>query len=194
MADSEGAGRTGPEHNARHDTLRRRLESLVGRARWTLWWERAWPLLWVPITILLVFLTASWLGLWLDASPLMRSLGLGLFTAAFGISLWPILRLRLPGRPNALDRLDQDAGLQHGPARSLDDTLVLGTSDPGSRALWDLHRRRAEAAIEKLRLSPPRPGMAKLDRFALRAAGVLAVVASAFIAGPEVGTRLFAAF
>ena len=192
MADGPSPG-TGGGSPAR-DSLTRRLDGLVGRARWTLWWEQAWPLLWVPITIVLVFLTASWLGLWLDASPLMRSLGLGLFTASFAVSLWPVVRLRLPGRPRALDRLDHDAGLAHGPARSLDDTLALGASDPGTRALWDLHRRRAEASIGKLRLSSPRPGMAKHDLYALRGAGILAVVAAAFVAGPEVGTRLGAAF
>lgn len=188
MAESPGSDGTGTEG------LRRRLEGLVGRARWTLWWERAWPLLWVPITIVLVFLTASWLGLWLDASPVMRTLGLGLFTAAFVVSLWPLLRLKLPARPSALERLDRDAGLVHGPARTLDDSLALGTEDPGTRALWDLHRRRAEAAIGRLRISAPRPGMAKRDRFAIRAAGLLAVAASAFVAGPELGTRLSAAF
>ena len=71
MADSPGTGGTGPDRNDRQESLTRRLDSLVGRARLTLWWEEAWPLIWVPITILLVFLTASWLGLWLDATPLM---------------------------------------------------------------------------------------------------------------------------
>jgi uncharacterized protein (TIGR02302 family) len=36
--------------------------------------------------------------------------------------------------------------------------------------------------------------MPKRDRYAVRAAGLLAVVASAFVAGPELGTRLAAAF
>src|ERR687897_3760499 len=36
--------------------------------------------------------------------------------------------------------------------------------------------------------------MAKHDLYALRGAGILAVVAAAFVAGPEVGTRLGAAF
>ena len=71
MADGPSPGTGGGSPT--RDSLTRRLDGLVGRARWTLWWEQAWPLLWVPITIVLVFLTASWLGLWLDASPLMRS-------------------------------------------------------------------------------------------------------------------------
>jgi uncharacterized protein (TIGR02302 family) len=194
---SEGlspVSRSTPERDSRREILHRRLEDLVGRARWTLWWEKAWPLLWLPIAIVLAFLTISWLGLWLDASPFVRAMGLGLFTAALILSFWPLLRLRLPARPNALDRLDRDAGLKHGPARALDDTLALGSNDPGTRTLWELHRRRAEVAIGGLRLAPPRPEMPKRDRYAVRAAGILAVVASAFVAGPEIGTRLAAAF
>jgi uncharacterized protein (TIGR02302 family) len=185
---------TPPEPDSPARSMHRRLETLVGRARWTLWWERAWPLAWVPLAIILVFLTVSWFGLWLDASPLTRTLGLALFTAAFFLSLWPLLRLRLPGRSPALDRIDRDAGLKHGPARTLDDSLALGAGDPGTRALWDLHRRRAEASIGKLKVAPPRPDMPRRDRFALRAAGILAMVASAFVAGPEMGSRLAAAF
>ncbi|HEX2134331.1 MAG TPA: TIGR02302 family protein [Microvirga sp.] len=197
MAESPSpVTRPAPETGERGapDRLHSRLERLVGQARWVLWWERAWPLVWLPITIVLVFLTSSWLGLWLDASPLMRLVGLALFAAALALSLVPVARLRLPGRPHALDRLDRDAGLRHGPARALDDTLALGTGDPGTRALWDLHRKRAAAAIDQLRVTAPRPDMPKRDRYAVRAASLLAVVASAFVAGPELGSRLAAAF
>jgi uncharacterized protein (TIGR02302 family) len=183
-----------PGRNSARDNPHRRLEYLVSRARLALWWERAWPLLWVAISLVLAFLLVSWLGFWLDRAPLVRLLGLGLFAAALALSLWPILRLKRPSRPNALDRLDRDAGLKHGPARALDDTLALGENDVGTRALWELHRKRAEAAVGQLKVSAPRPGMPRHDRYALRAAGVLAVVASAFVAGPEIGTRLAAAF
>ena len=111
-----------------------------------------------------------------------------------GLSLWPLLRLRWPSRTSALDRLDRDTGLNHGPARVLDDTLALGSADLGTRALWALHRRRAEEAIGRMRVAPPRPDMPRHDRYALRAAGLLALVASAFVAGPELGSRLAAAF
>ncbi|HEU6441477.1 MAG TPA: TIGR02302 family protein, partial [Microvirga sp.] len=102
--------------------------------------------------------------------------------------------LRMPSRTRALDRLDRDTGLPHGPARVLDDSLALGSSDPGTRALWSLHRRRAEEAIARMRVAPPRPDMPRRDRYALRAAGILALVTSAFVAGPEIGSRLKAAF
>ncbi|NBJ11692.1 TIGR02302 family protein [Microvirga arsenatis] len=184
----------GPNPTPGRDTLNQRFGRLVAHARWSLWWEEAWPRLWLPLAIVLLFLTLSWLGLWLDMPLLWRTVGLGLFTAAFLLSLWPILRLRLPSRTRALDRLDRETGLATGPARVLDDTLALGSSDPGTRALWALHRRRAEEAVGRMRVGLPRPDMPRRDRYALRAAGVLALVTSAFVAGPEIGSRLTAAF
>jgi uncharacterized protein (TIGR02302 family) len=174
--------------------LNQRFGRLITHARWSLWWEEAWPRLWLPLAIVLLFLTLSWLGLWLDASPLWRTLGLGLFGIALLLSLWPLLRLRLPSRTRALDRLDRETGLSNGPARVLDDTLALGSTDPGTKALWALHRKRAEDTVSRMRVGLPRPDMARRDRYALRAAGLLAVVTSAFIAGPEIGSRLAAAF
>lgn len=179
---------------ARTDDLEKRLKRLVTHARWSLWWEEAWPRLWVPLSIVCLFLTLSWFGLWLDATPFWRSTGLALFAAAFLLSLWPLARLRSPERSHALDRLDRDSGLKHGPARVLDDTLALGSGDAGSRALWALHRKRAEESIGRMRVALPRPDMPRRDRYALRAAGLLALATSAFVAGPELGSRLYAAF
>ncbi|MBB4038390.1 uncharacterized protein (TIGR02302 family) [Microvirga flocculans] len=184
----------GPNPAPGRGNLNRRFARLVAHARWTLWWEEAWPRLWLPLAIVLLFLTLSWLGLWLDATPLARTVGLGLFAAALILSLWPLLRLRMPGRTKALDHLDRETGMGIGPARALDDNLALGANDPGTRALWALHRKRAEEAVARMRVGLPRPDMPKHDRYALRAAGLLALVTSAFVAGPEIGLRLAAAF
>jgi uncharacterized protein (TIGR02302 family) len=184
----------GPNPSPAQNNLSKRFGRLITHARWSLWWEDAWPRLWLPLAIILLFLTLSWFGLWLDASPLWRSIGIALFTAAFLISLWPLVRLRMPSRTRALNRLDRDTGLKHSPARVLDDSLALGSTDPGTRALWSLHRKRAEEAVGQMRVSVPRPDMPRRDRYALRAAGILALVTSAFVAGPEIGSRIAAAF
>jgi uncharacterized protein (TIGR02302 family) len=183
-----------PSSSSTRGALHERLERLVVRARATLWWERAWPVLWRGLAVGMAFLIVSWLGLWLDATPVARMIGLGVFALALLAALAPLVRLRRPARTAALTRLDRDAGLAHGPARALEDTLAIGEGDAGTRALWDLHHRRAEAAIGSLRLSAPRPDMPRRDPRAWRAAGLVAVVTSAFFAGPEVGTRLAAAF
>ncbi len=184
----------GPNPYPTQSPLDRRFSRLIGRARWSLWWERAWPRIWLPLAIIGLFLTLSWFGLWLDLPPLWRTVGLSAFVLAFLVSLWPLLHLRWPSRTSALDRLDRDTGLNHGPARVLDDQLALGSTDVGTRALWALHRKRAEETIARMRVAPPRPDMPRHDRYALRAAGILALVASAFVAGPEIGSRLAAAF
>jgi uncharacterized protein (TIGR02302 family) len=171
-----------------------RLDRLVGQARLTLWWERAWPALWAPVVVLILFLTLSWLGIWLDLTPLSRQIGLALFGLLGLASLYPLLRLKWPGRRAALDRLDRDTGLKHGPARTIEDTLTLGLGDAGSRALWDLHRRRAQEAVAGLKVSAPHPNMVRRDRYAVRAAALVALAGSAFVAGPEIGTRLRSAF
>jgi uncharacterized protein (TIGR02302 family) len=184
----------GPNPLPPQTPLDKRFGRLVGRARWSLLWEQTWPRVWLPVSIVLLFLTLSWFGLWLDAPPLWRMIGLGFFALAFLASLWPLLRIQMPNRAKALDRLDRDTGLKHGPARVLDDSLALGSADLGTRALWALHRRRAEEAVGRMRVALPRPDMPRHDRYALRAAGLLALVGSAFVAGPELGSRLTAAF
>lgn len=174
--------------------VRSQLGDLVGRARIALAWERAWPRLWAPIAVVLLFLVASWLGLWLDLPPVGRQAGLAAFAVLLAASLLPVLRFRSPIRAEALDRVDRDSGTGHRPARALEDTLALGAEDPGARALWALHLRRAELVVRSLRVARPRPGMARRDPWALRAAGLVAAAAAAFVAGPEIGTRLGAAF
>ncbi len=157
-------------------------------------WESAWPALWWPLAVVLLFLILSWLGLWLDLPPRARMGGIALFAVGLAASFWPLLRVRPAGRDRALDRLDRDAGPNHRPARSFEDSLALGSSDPGSRALWALHQRRAEAAVHRLGVAPPSPGMVRRDPFAIRAAALVATAAAAFVAGPEIGQRIGSAF
>ncbi|MET0745422.1 MAG: TIGR02302 family protein, partial [Microvirga sp.] len=184
----------GPRPSSEPNHLQKRLDHLVGTARLALWWEEAWPRLWLPLSVVAAFLTVSFFGLWIETPPLWHAVGLALFALALAVAFWPVLRISKPRRAQALDRLDRDAGAAHGPARALDDTLALGSGDPGTRALWDLHRRRAETALGSMRVTPPRPDMPRRDRYAVRAAGLLAVAASAFVAGPEAWPRLAAAF
>ena len=172
----------------------RRLAALLSRARSVLAWERAWPLLWWPLAVVLLFLCLSWLGLWLEAPPQWRQVGLCAFAILLAASFRPLTRLSQPTRAAALDRVDRDSPGGHRPARTIDDSLALGSDDPGTRALWALHRRRAEMAVRRLKVAVPRPGMARHDPHALRAAALLATAGAAFVAGPEFGQRLTAAF
>ncbi len=178
---------------------RGRLDRLVSRSQAALLWEGAWPILWRGLGVGLAFLIASWLGLWLDLSPLWRRIGLAAFALALVAALFPLARLRRASRRTALARIDREAaggdgGLAYGPASAIEDTLALGTTDPATRALWALHQRRSAEAVARLKAAPPRPDMPRRDPLALRAALVVAAVASLFVAGPEWRQRLAGAF
>ncbi|TVR08629.1 MAG: TIGR02302 family protein [Salinarimonadaceae bacterium] len=171
-----------------------RLSALAGRARLTLIWERLWPRLWAPMGVVGAFLVAALLGLFDTLGPDLRMAAVALFGVALLAALVPLAFLRPPKAEDALARLDRDSGVAHAPARTLRDGLAVGSDDAGTRALWEIHRRRAREAVDRMRVAAPSPGMPARDRYALRAAGVLAVVASAFVAGPEIGPRLTGAF
>ena len=170
------------------------LDRLAGQAAAVLVFERLWPSLVWFATILGLFVTVSWLGLWLDAPRLVRILGVVLFGFAALASLLPLVRLRPPTRAERLARLDRDADAPHRPATGLDDQLANAADDPLTRALWVLHQRRLAQRAARLRLKAPSPRMVERDRFAIRAGAVIALVAAAFIAGPEKYARLLAAF
>ncbi|MBX9932265.1 MAG: TIGR02302 family protein [Methylobacterium sp.] len=188
-----------PNAQPQQDAVRDRLDRLVARAKAASLWERTWPVLWRGLAVLLAFLAVSWLGLWLDLGPLGRMIGLALFAAAFVAGLVPLAKIGRPTRREALARIDRDAAsgggaLAHSPASSIDDTLAVGTGDPATQALWALHRKRAAAAVAKLSVAVPRPAMPRRDPFALRAALLVTVAASLFVAGSEWRQRVGAAF
>ncbi len=144
-------------------------------------------------TLALFFLTLSWLDLWAHVGPIARLVVVALFVQA---GLYVLAREILRGAPSraaALKRLDAEAGGLL-PATSLEDHLASGARDPVTATLWEVHRRRLEAALGRIRIAPPRPLLAERDPFALRAFALVAAIAAAFIAGDERGARLRAAF
>jgi uncharacterized protein (TIGR02302 family) len=176
------------------NTPPRQLDRLVARARGVLLWESLWRALVPPLVVAGLFVALSFAGLWLAVGPLWREIGVGLFGIAFVASLASLFGLRLPGRKAALARIDQQSDATHGPASGLDDELANASSDPTTQALWTLHRRRLAARLDQLRVGAPSPRVADLDRYAFRAAVLVLLIATAFIAGPEKYARLAAAF
>jgi uncharacterized protein (TIGR02302 family) len=175
---------------AAFDPLRR----LVARAGLALAWERIWRTAVPPLAVLALFLCVSWAGLWLQIGHLAREIGVACFALILLASLVPLLRLRWPSRTEALARIDGASNRPHRPAATLDDSLANEGRDPATRALWELHRRRAAALVPTLRAGLPSPRMVDVDRYALRAGVLVALVACAILAGPEKYARLAAAF
>ncbi len=192
---------TGTSETSR-DSTRTTLDRLVAWARAAALFEVVWPLLWRGGMVALAFLTASWLGLWLDLPPIWRMTGLAAFALATAVALVPLVRLTPLDRRQALARIDREAArighsggaTAHDPASAIEDTLAVGTTDPATKALWALHQRRAAKAVASLRVKAPKPDMPRHDPVALRAGFVVAAVAALFVAGPEWRERVGAAF
>ena len=162
--------------------IERRLAKLVASARGLDLWERLWRGSIPPLVVVGVFLAVSWLGVWLAVPHWARAAGLVFFAVALGASSFGLWRLRPLSRADALRRVDRASGAVHRPASALDDRLSAAGRDPGTDALWALHRRRAEAEAARLTAGRPSPRAVELDRYALRLGVVVALFACAIIA------------
>ena len=175
-------------------TANPRLERLVARARALLLFERSWRLLVPPLVVVGLFVCVSWTGLWLETPHWARAAGVAAFALALGLSLLPLRHFRSPTRKEALGRIDRVSGAHQRPAAVLEDRLGNAGDDAATLAFWSLHRRRAERAVALLRTGSPSPRAVEIDRYALRAAVLVGLVATGFIAGPERYARVAAAF
>ena len=171
-----------------------RLDRLAARAGLALGWEQVWPVAAMLLTICGFFLAISFLGLWLEIPRWGRMLGVSIFAVLGLASLATLTRFRVPTRAQKLARIDRDSGQPHRPATAMEDQLANAGDDPATRMLWELHRSRMERAAQALTLRLPSPRLVERDRYALRAFALLAVVATAFVAGPEKYARVLAAF
>ncbi|MGC9957678.1 TIGR02302 family protein [Roseiarcus sp.] len=186
MKDSDQPS-LGPEQGGR-------LGALATLAQRVLIVERVWPPLVFALAVVILFLAASWLGVWQFAPRSFRIAGVVLFAVACGIALAPLARLRRPAPRDVLARLDRDAGANHRPASSLADSLANDDGDPGTQAMWAAHRARLERAVDGIRVASPSPRMAERDPYAIRFGVALLAFAAAVAAGPETYGRLAAAF
>jgi uncharacterized protein (TIGR02302 family) len=171
-----------------------RFAALALWARRALLVERVWPPLVFAIAVAILFLAASWAGVWQFAPRAVRVGGVILFALGLGAALSPLMRLRRLAARDVLARLDRDAKASHRPASSLADTLANDDGDPVTQALWAAHRARLEREVEAIRVSPPSPGMAARDPYALRFGVALLAFAAAVVAGPEMYSRFVDAF
>src|SRR5258707_2226156 len=95
------------------------LARALGRARWTIFWERLWPALASIATVIGLFLALSWLGLWLWLPPAGRAVSLGVFFLLTAAPLAPVLMLPGPSRMEGLRRLSPHFRLPPRPANGM---------------------------------------------------------------------------
>ncbi len=188
-----GSNPVSPEPERDFEAVSRlRITQALRRAEFAIAWERSWPHLARILTVVGLFLVASWAGLWLVLPFAARAIGLGLFVILAVAAAFPLFRFRWPSRQDALSRLDRGTGIRHRPATTLTDTLT--TQDPVALALWQAQRERTLASIKRIRAGLPSPRLPLHDPWALRALIVVLMAATYIAAGDERRIRIAAAF
>lgn len=176
------------------DTLDPRLRGLH-RRRLLAWivlaFEGIWPAIWPALGLAGLWLCLALLDVpqllpaWLHLALLgLTSLGC---LALLARGLW---RVAWPDAAAGDRRIEAASGLRHRPLQVLADRPAT----PGAEKLWQAHRQRVLAQIDRLRVGWPHPGLARIDRKALRGGLIVALVASAVVAGPTAPDRLRRAF
>ena len=143
-------------------------------ARLVLVSEQLLPRLLLPASILALFLSAAWFGIFRVAPDILHFLMLAAFVVGFAISLYPLRRMRWPTIGEADRLLEERNGLAHQPVTVQEDEPALDT--PFARALWREHQTRMAERIAALDAGLPRPDIARYDRFALRTIPALLLV------------------
>ncbi|MDQ0560919.1 uncharacterized protein (TIGR02302 family) [Rhizobium mesoamericanum] len=170
---------SGENHGA--FALRPSLARLVAAkrflARLVLLSEQILPLLLPILSVVALYLAASWFGIFRFAPDWVR-IGLLIgFAVAFVAALLPLRRLYWPDVAAADRLLERHNGLQHQPVAVQEDEPATDT--PFARALWREHQTRMAEKIAALDTGFPRPDIASHDRLALRVVPAL-LVATAF--------------
>ncbi|MBV9533377.1 MAG: TIGR02302 family protein, partial [Bradyrhizobium sp.] len=173
-------------------SARLKVRQALKRAKYAIAWERTWPAVASLLTVIGLFLVASWAGLWMGLPLLARVIGFGLFLLLAVVAIWPLVWFRWPSREQALRRLDRSSGIRHRPATTLTDSVR--TEDPVALALWKAQRERTLASIKRIRAGLPSPRLSLYDPWALRALVLMMLVASYVAAGDERVMRVAAAF
>jgi uncharacterized protein (TIGR02302 family) len=179
-------------HRPADALARLKLTQALDRAKYAIAWERAWPHLARLLTVIGLFLVASWAGLWLSVPALGRAIGLVLFILLAFAAALPMVWFRWPSREQELSRLDHGSGIAHRPATTLTDTL--STQDPVALALWQAQRERTLASLKRIRAGLPSPRLRLYDPWALRGLVAVMLVAAFFAAGDERALRVASAF
>ncbi len=179
--------------------LQRRLTRRLKLARLALLWEFMWPALWPSWIALGVFLALALFDVPAMLPGWLQALELAALAATVAFNLAAVLRrFRPPSHEEARRRIETASRLAHRPLAALEDRLAgpSGSDGDGGEAasLWQAHRARMTAAIQRLRIGRPRSLLALRDPHGLRVVLALALVAGVFVAGGDWRARIDRAF
>ncbi len=149
--------------------------------------ERAARAFWPFWTVLLFACSALLLGVHEILSPeLAWASGTLAALAALATFRIALRRFRLPGRREALGRLD--AALPGRPIAAVADRHAIGAGDAGSEAIWQAHVGLMAKRLDGARAAGPDLRLSRLDRFGLRYFALLCLaVGLLFGAFPRAG-------
>ncbi|MET3583092.1 uncharacterized protein (TIGR02302 family) [Mesorhizobium robiniae] len=161
------------------------LSRLATRVSMTV--ERGWPLLLPLVIIASLFLSVSWLGLFLLLPDMARIGLLAVFGVATLAALYPLRFFRLPSSAEIDRRIEAANQLLHSPVLVQTDR-PSGRESIFSQALWREHQKRMAEKLGDLGGDLPRTRVPERDPWGLRAvAALLLVAAFAFSFGPSGG-------
>jgi uncharacterized protein (TIGR02302 family) len=166
----------------------------VGLAWMALAWEGLWPRLVPLLSFVALFIAAAHLDFFSGLDPWVHTGLLITLAAGFaGLAWWQLRNFAWPAREEAVRRLERDSGIPHRPLVAVQDRLATGEADPMATALWEAHRRREAQRLAGLSNGPAHPGLANLDKWALRFVPILALVVAIAAAGGWRSDRMAAA-
>ncbi|MBA3518605.1 MAG: TIGR02302 family protein, partial [Rhizobiales bacterium] len=171
-----------------------RLERAIRRARLALGWERLWPRLVPILSVVGLYVVLSWFGFWRLGGDWLRLSALAVLGLALLFSLARLAWLVVPGRLEAMRRVEVLSGLPHRPARGLADRISPVADDGAARALWAANQARLYASLRNLKAGAPRPQMAERDPNGFRFAVPVLLALAFAVSWGEWMTRLGEAF
>ena len=184
--------RAEPGRTAADDALTRRIRSKRRLTQFNLLIEELAPRLLWPALIVALYLALSWLGVFLLIPFAARIVLLAGLVAGFLVSLWPLRRVRFPSVHAAERRLEAHNALSHQAISVRLDRPAHET--PEAMALWQAHQSRMAEKLRAIDSGLPKPDLAALDPYALRAIPVLLLFVAWLYAGPDRSARLADAF
>ena len=123
-----------PQDRNRQDA---RIARKVRQARLAIGFERLWNALHWPLVIFGIA-AALVIGGLLPLLPYWPRLAvLALVSLAFLWSLKDVVRIRWPGRQEAMRRVEETSGLAHRPVSGHEDRLAEGSASPVQQAIWE---------------------------------------------------------
>ena len=154
------------------------LDLKITLQRVGLLWESIWNAVQLPLIVIgvAVFVLASgaldWFPKW------AQLIVLAILGLAFLYSLKNLLPIKAAGRLAAMRRMEQHSDIQHRGLSGRSDDLVAESHDYETSLLWEEHKQRQLAALESVKLSPPKSAWRLFDPIALRVPVALAAFAS----------------